>query len=91
MALCAVLYMEPGRVPLQPALFLIEGRYGYSSLPQDWLDALPHKKWLDKKVVALLQLLRLIDETGHVMKEDGAEGEGSAADGEKEEKGKKAD
>jgi ADP-ribosylglycohydrolase len=37
-------------------------RWGYSSLPRDWLQAMPHKAWLDAKVVAFLRLLQLIPE-----------------------------
>eukprot|EP00823_Brevimastigomonas_motovehiculus_P009935 TRINITY_DN97_c0_g1_i4.p1 TRINITY_DN97_c0_g1~~TRINITY_DN97_c0_g1_i4.p1 ORF type:complete len:396 (+),score=90.05 TRINITY_DN97_c0_g1_i4:188-1375(+) len=35
-------------------------RLGYSKLPADWLNALPHKKWLDKKVVAFLKTMKLV-------------------------------
>lgn len=29
---------------------LLGAYYGYNKLPQDWLEALPHKKWLDSIV-----------------------------------------
>jgi len=32
-------------------------RYGYSALPRDWLEAMPHKAWLDRKVVRFLNLM----------------------------------
>jgi ADP-ribosylglycohydrolase len=35
-------------------------KLGYSGLPKDWVAALPHKKWLDKKIVALLKLMKLV-------------------------------
>jgi len=39
---------------------LFGARVGYSNLPQDWLAALPNKKWLDKKVVAFLRMVGLL-------------------------------
>jgi hypothetical protein len=30
---------------------------GYSQLPKDWMSAMPHKKWLDAKVVTLLKMM----------------------------------
>jgi len=33
-------------------------RYGYSSLPRAWLCCLPHKSWLDNKVLAFLLLFK---------------------------------
>lgn len=35
-------------------------KIGYSRLPRDWLQALPHKTWLDKQVVAFLRVAGLI-------------------------------
>jgi len=34
-------------------------KIGYSKLPIDWLKALPHKKWLDQKIVSFLNLMGL--------------------------------
>ncbi|KAL6059123.1 ADP-ribosylglycohydrolase [Balamuthia mandrillaris] len=39
-------------------------RKGYSALPKEWLSAMPHKAWLDEKVVRFLRLLGLVDEHG---------------------------
>jgi len=39
---------------------LLGCKMGYSELPQDWLGALPNKAWLDKKVVKLLEMMKLI-------------------------------
>jgi len=36
-------------------------KLGYSGLPKQWVAAMPHKKWLDKKVVALLKLMGVLD------------------------------
>jgi len=35
-------------------------KLGYSGLPHDWIKAMPHKKWLDKKVVGLLKVMKLL-------------------------------
>jgi hypothetical protein len=37
-------------------------RYGYHSLPVEWLRAMPYKKWLDKKILHLLKHMGLIKE-----------------------------
>jgi len=39
---------------------MIGARIGYKNLPQDWLSAMPHKGWLDEKVVHLLNLMKLL-------------------------------
>jgi hypothetical protein len=36
---------------------LLGCRLGFSQLPKDWLAVMPHKKWLDKKVVQFIHLL----------------------------------
>jgi ADP-ribosylglycohydrolase len=38
---------------------LLGAKCGYDGLPQDWLEGLRHKKWLDEKVDRLLSLLDL--------------------------------
>jgi len=40
---------------------LVGTKLGYDKLPQDWLQALPNKKWLDLKVAKFLQLCKLIN------------------------------
>src|SRR5690348_7842524 len=40
---------------------LVGAKIGYTNLPRDWLMAMPHKKWLDQKVVALLKLMGLVN------------------------------
>ncbi len=37
-------------------------RYGYHSLPVEWLREMPYKKWLDKKVLDLLHHMNLTEE-----------------------------
>jgi len=37
-------------------------RYGYSSLPAEWLRAMPYKKWLDQKMLCVLKNKNLIAE-----------------------------
>lgn len=34
-------------------------RYGYQSLPANWLRAMPYKKWLDEKILGLLRHMDL--------------------------------
>ena len=36
-------------------------RYGYKRLPQQWLRAMPYKKWLDKKIIAALSHITVIE------------------------------
>ena len=38
-------------------------RYGYHSLPGEWLRAMPYKKWLDGKILRLLKHMDLIKES----------------------------
>jgi ADP-ribosylglycohydrolase len=35
-------------------------RVGYRGLPHDWLRHLPHKKWLDQKIVQFLTVAKII-------------------------------
>jgi ADP-ribosylglycohydrolase len=37
-------------------------RYGYQSLPVEWLRVMPYKKWLDEKILRLLKHMNLIKE-----------------------------
>ena len=37
-------------------------RYGYHSLPVEWLRVMPYKKWLDEKILRLLKHMNLIKE-----------------------------
>jgi ADP-ribosylglycohydrolase len=34
-------------------------RYGYQALPTKWLQAMPYKKWLDEKILRLLNHMDL--------------------------------
>lgn len=36
---------------------MLGARLGYDGLPAEWLQAMPNKKWMDKKVVALIKLM----------------------------------
>ncbi|CAF0933410.1 unnamed protein product [Adineta steineri] len=38
-------------------------RYGYHSLPTEWLRAMPYKKWFDQKILHLLEHMNLINGT----------------------------
>ena len=36
-------------------------RYGYKSLPYQWLRAMPFKKWFDRKILNCFEQMKLID------------------------------
>lgn len=64
-------------------------RYGFSSLPKKWLKAMPHKTWLDKKIVAFLKLLHFIDDQGcAIPAEQQPQQSSTEADSKKDEKEK---
>jgi len=39
---------------------LYGARYGFQKLPKEMIDIMPNKMWLDKKIVAFLQLLGFV-------------------------------